>query len=360
MNRAHLLGVVVVGLFLAATMLAAPDHAGGAKVTFGPEPSTLIRDVCMRHLEGLEVGNPVSYEGMQVFPLTVARGTDLDLVTVEEAIRRGWLEIAEVQGGGSVPALKATVKTDRAILLLAGDVVQGGKQDRIVAKDGVISGRGKTVTIPVRCVEHGRWRPAQGTVHFESKGYIANNELRKMLQRKASQEEVWANVAEQNVASGTAPASGALDAVYSSGEQKDKIERIVKVFQDIPELNANVAGVAVAIRGRISYVDIFPNPLVFRRFYRKLLTGYSVEKLQGGTGDGKVRPGDVKDFIETIANARFAQESPLDEGTLYSFNADKRHAAGTVATFEAEVAHLSMFPARVMPIEPTTPQLQSR
>ena len=43
------------------------------------------------------------------------------------------------------------------LILLAGEVVTGGKQDRVVGKDRIVPAESDPVDLSVFCVEHGRW-----------------------------------------------------------------------------------------------------------------------------------------------------------------------------------------------------------
>ncbi len=65
------------------------------------------------------------------------------------------LEVEE-RAGGSVPVLVARNPTDTPILILAGQLIRGGKQNRGVNADALVPAKGAT-EIPVTCVEQGRW-----------------------------------------------------------------------------------------------------------------------------------------------------------------------------------------------------------
>ena len=45
----------------------------------------------------------------------------------------------------------------RPLLLLAGEIVTGGKQDRVIAKDRIVPAGGDPIDLSVFCIEHGRW-----------------------------------------------------------------------------------------------------------------------------------------------------------------------------------------------------------
>ena len=57
---------------------------------------------------------------------------------------------------GPVNSLTLANRAKLPLFLLSGEVVIGGKQDRIIGKNTVVAPR-TTETVPVFCVEHGRW-----------------------------------------------------------------------------------------------------------------------------------------------------------------------------------------------------------
>jgi|GEM_PF-5009073 len=136
---------------------------------------------------GWEVLAPVSYKNLTIFPV---RGRQLaaggDYLTLDEGLRRGTVVITEkgsadfarAEGrprpnaaarqqrisarrgdGATVNELALINKSGRKLLLLAGEVVVGGKQDRIVQEDRIVPPVSTPVALDVFCVEQGRWRP---------------------------------------------------------------------------------------------------------------------------------------------------------------------------------------------------------
>jgi hypothetical protein len=69
------------------------------------------------------------------------------------------LLIEETSSSGSVPKLFARNPTSFDYLLLAGQIVRGGKQNRGINAD-ILIGANSSIEIPVTCVEQGRWSHA--------------------------------------------------------------------------------------------------------------------------------------------------------------------------------------------------------
>ena len=113
-------------------------------------------EVLHETLTKLTLGSPLSFKGLGVVPLLRFDATDPDWLTSDEAIGGGLLEVTEVTEGGSVPTLRVVNKGDRAVFLLDREELLGAKQNRIL-NTSVLIAAGQTITIPVSCVEQGRW-----------------------------------------------------------------------------------------------------------------------------------------------------------------------------------------------------------
>jgi hypothetical protein len=120
-----------------------------------------------RYLDRLRLGAPISYRNLTVFPLVFRDGGGElpgDWVTMDQALARGDLLITE-KAGGSVPVIFMENRSrDRQVLVLAGELVAGGKQTRTIRQD-VILAPGQRVDVSVFCVEQHRW---EGDVGFKA------------------------------------------------------------------------------------------------------------------------------------------------------------------------------------------------
>ena len=99
----------------------------------------------------------ITHDTLAVIPLLAANPDDLGLLTLEEAGDR--VLVTEVSEAGSVPFLKVANGADRPLLLLDGEELIGAKQNRILNTTVLVAPHTE-VTIPVSCVEQGRWATA--------------------------------------------------------------------------------------------------------------------------------------------------------------------------------------------------------
>src|SRR5688572_16270867 len=77
-------------------------------------------------------------------------------VTLDEAMKKNMVKVTEHDRGEVSTLFIENVSTD-TVMILAGEVVQGGKQDRMVGQDVVLNPKSGKKDLSVFCVEHGRW-----------------------------------------------------------------------------------------------------------------------------------------------------------------------------------------------------------
>ncbi|MBI5542363.1 MAG: hypothetical protein HY901_00625 [Deltaproteobacteria bacterium] len=232
--------------------------------------------------DDLDVGEPVLTHNLAVVPLFTRKAAPYDeYVVLEEAQKQKSVRISETQGGQVDRLVVRNNDTDqRPLYLLGGEVVLGGKQDRMVVSDTVVEPKA-TQRVEVRCVEQGRWAGADLTFH--SSEAVAHPDLRKAAMFKG-QGDVWNEVARKSAASNVSSTTG----TYRRVLQDESVRRRIKGYLD--ELQAKIPrsekliGLAVAINGELELVDVFDSPKLYAKLERKLLTSYVLAALERQPG----------------------------------------------------------------------------
>ncbi len=272
---------------------------------------------------------PVTYKNLTIFPV---RGADIAgsdaYITLDEGTKAGTVVITEkgtqsasqqgaivhpnaahrgaarqqnvsLSSGASVNELALVNRSGKKLLLLAGEVVVGGKQDRIVQEDRVIPPVSVPVALNVFCVEHGRWTPRtasysggggsasapteaaapdDGQTKFSSLGAVAHPKLRGAAQDKKAQGEVWKEVSENNARLGTANTTDTYQEVYASKKVVAQVDDYVRAIER-EVLQPGVVGVVVARNGQPVWADVFASQRLFASYWPKLLKSYVVDAI---------------------------------------------------------------------------------
>ena len=199
-------GMVAALLFA----LAAWMHGGLVNAAGGPEESPSSP---YRVLAPIESGNLI------LFPVVRADGKstmETPFITLDEGLKSGDVEVTEAgrarglvrrRGGGDTPnsyrgdevnTLVLVNHSKQPLLLLAGEVVTGGKQDRIVAKDRIVPADGDPIDLSVFCIEPGRWTensPVFGASDKSAaRSFMVQPEVRERAMVDQDQQQVWDSV----------------------------------------------------------------------------------------------------------------------------------------------------------------------
>src|SRR5688572_16605244 len=160
------------------------------------------------------------------------------------------------------------------IIILGGEVVRGGKQDRMIAQDFILVPHSGKIDIGVYCVEHGRWTPSEGGAVFSVAMDIAPSKVRKAAAAPRPQEKVWEEVAELSADLEVRETTGALADALADEDLKKLIKPYKEHLQNI-EWPENVVGVIAVMRNEIVGCDIFAQHELFKKYYPNLLSSYS-------------------------------------------------------------------------------------
>jgi hypothetical protein len=219
--------------------------------------------------------------GISMAPLyLVSPDRSIYYLSLDEASKDGNIKVIESE---SVNELLVENTSKKPVLLLAGEVVGGGKQDRMAGKDMILL-PGKIRRIKVFCVEHGRWSyETAGAKEFKSSNLIAGKKIRQEAQRSdaapANQSSVWREVSKSLDSLGVSSRTENYKKVIESEKIKDG-EGIIRWFIDAFEKDERIAGLALAYNGQVQSIEYFANPKLFSKYSEKLIRSYIISALK--------------------------------------------------------------------------------
>lgn len=266
----------------------------------------------------LVVKRPVVYKHLAIFPVfrkkVVAVG---DYMTLDKAQESRVVVITE-KGGGSVPTIVIKNTGGKPIYIMAGEVITGGKQDRMISFDVLIPA-GKEMDVSVRCVEHGRWHGK--STKFKSAQAVGNNSVRAALQFK-DQVEVWNEVrktCERNMAESK---SGTYNALLTSKDVEERSKTYVEKMKS-GLTDKDMVGMIMSLNGEVVCVDIFANPKFFEKVKGKLLKSYVLDAISVNI-KSTVIPGKKKilAFFEELKQGRTSELKRYGENLNTALESD--------------------------------------
>ena len=303
---------------------------------------------------------PITHGDLTIFPVVSAKVHDTsDFITLDEGIRSGDVVVTEVgnlhstmrrrppyqvrpYGGPEVNRLVLVNNSKHPLILLAGEVVTGGKQDRVVGKDRIVPAESDPVDLSVFCVEHGRWTETSAKFDTHASVMLQPSVRMKAMVDK-DQQKVWDEVGRSRAqmsagvtaAAPSVSAGGGDGAAYSIRELngttsyakarentavKAQVESIVEPMQKsyesvIKQLrNQNAVGVVVAVKGHIVWADMFASSALLAKYWPKLLESYATEALTMPGASGEISGKEAQQFL---ANWQARHEVVDSEPGLY-------------------------------------------
>lgn len=298
-------------------------------------------------LSNLEFGDIQEFEQMSVFPVFADLEGSVDYITLKEAMADGLLIISEVDEGGSVPELKVTNCAEVPVLLLDGEELVGAKQNRII-NTSILLKELSDITIPVSCVEEGRW--SYESESFTDSDNIASYNVRnkKSASVKRSVEnygcyssdqgEVWNEVHNLQEKMECYSPTSALRDIYEAKE-KD-LNDYLNAFEPL----SGQKGLLVFINGKIMGFDVLSSASAYNNLHKKLIKSYAldalVQKKNGGIKSDINSDKAIK-FIKGVIKSDESKHKSVGYGFDYRFAGDS--FIGSSLVYNGEVIHASFF-----------------
>jgi hypothetical protein len=312
-----------------------PD--GAASPPLPGESSPELRRV----LGGLTLGPAAARGGglavLWLHSADTAGAAPLDILTLDEGRARGALTIVE-RAQASVPELIAENRGKAYLLLMAGEILIGGKQNRVLREDLLLPPWSGPRTIAVYCVEQGRWN--EGRPDFESRASVVQPSVRSQVLRRAEQGRIWSVIGTASRDLQAPSATGSYQAIYDKPEVKAHLESAAR------SLDATAAGAAVGaavfVGPRLAGVDCFHSAGLFVRAWPKLLRAYALDgyRAVGGTWDEAAARARVEGLLRAAARTEGGLRAGAGAGRLFEFALDGRRGAALL--FEGLAIHVAI------------------
>jgi hypothetical protein len=296
---------------------------------------------------------PIQYENLIVFPVVTGKFADTaGFATLDEALAAGEVVVTEKgsaglvrprdgrpvgnpqQAGASVNQLVLINRGSRPLVLLAGEMVSGGKQDRIISKDRIVAPGAEPIPLDVFCVEQGRWSSG---AQFSAGNIMVHPSVRERAAIDKEQAQVWAAVRNGSTSGGggsgmmappavsprtigevaaTEAPSGSYGKIYKSSRVGSAVDPFVEEVQrrfarHTAKLKGeSVVGVVVAYNGELAWSDIFASPEMFARYWPKLLRSYVVEAVARPTTKEQASLSDAQEFLRPLTGHESTESEP--------------------------------------------------
>lgn len=248
-------------------------------------------------------------------PMSLSKALEEGLVTVSE---RGTASTENVHW------LRVNNRSKRPLYVASGEVIMGGRQDRMVARDTILyPNGGHDQYVGVMCVEEERWSDKEKKFTYFN---YANPRLRKVLDHSKNQVALWREIYNQLDSSGTKSPT-----LSYAGQRLDKkaiqdMEGYLHFFTDaIGKRDSTWAGFICLSGDKVIGADIYNAQQLFYDQLVALLQGYIEEAVLNGS-IVRIKDEKVKAYIDPALIDEKSQEAYLKErGKIFRNNNDVFH-----------------------------------
>jgi hypothetical protein len=293
--------------------------------------------------DDMRVSGPIVHDNLAIYLLHGATARGAVPLTLQEALANGSVKVEET---GSVNELTVENVGNEEVFVQAGDIVKGGRQDRVLSVDLLLPPHSGRLPIAAFCVEAARWsaRGNEDARQFSSAAAaMPSHEAKLTMQAYTvaaatppvaddpanvspisptnngqNQQEIWKTVkttqerlARSVGASVAAPASpSSLQLSLENEKLKEAQVAYIAALAGVGEANDDVVGYAFAINGKITGGDVYASNELFRKMWRKELSANVTEAISR-KDTAVAAPPSVKDIEAFFAAAEAGVKGEL-------------------------------------------------
>ncbi len=259
----------------------------------------------------LRISGPHIHENLAVYFLHGASASGAVPLTLQEALAKGTVQVVET---GRVNELQIENTGAEEVFIQAGDIVKGGKQDRVLTVSFLLPANSGRMPIASFCVEQGRWSARGREDHSkfssaqeampsrsallamvapppEARPQPADGGARMAAREPndiaVKQRKVWEQVTStQNKLAGglnaqvAAPQSAtSLQLTLENEKLKQARTAYIGALEAQGQNKEDVIGYVVAINGKISTANLYPSNALFRKMWSKQLAASVTEAI---------------------------------------------------------------------------------
>jgi hypothetical protein len=162
-----------------------------------------------------------------------------------------------------------------------------------------------------------------------------SNSVRANRGHRSDQMKVWNEVARQQEALGASSATRAMADTFEKHQSR------LSEFRDKLQCVDGAVGVAVAVGGKLTTIDLFDKPATCGRVWSRLLSGAILDAMEVGQAEKPAVRADVEQALAALNSLPWEPADPIGEGQEYrAESASGDHASALV--FDGTLVHGSV------------------
>lgn len=165
-------------------------------------------------------------------------------------------------------------RSGKDLMIKSGEMVTGGRQDRVFARDTLLSSSNQPHKVPVYCIEENRWSKTEKK--FIHRGHISSG-LQKIIDSAHSQTKVWDEI-RKLLKQNNQTSSSSYAFLLNNKKIADTTFRCnTELFQKLRMSDSSYVGFIAITGNKILGAEVFINSTLFYQTLPQLLEKYGTE-----------------------------------------------------------------------------------
>jgi hypothetical protein len=263
----------------------------------------------------VDYDSAVEFKNLRIIPIRPKNGFGNGaprVISLSQAMKQGLATITE-RGSAStenVHYLRINNHSDQTIFISSGEVVSGGRQDRIIAQDTLLEPNGRDQYVSAMCVEELRWSEKERKFTYEN---FANPSLRKVLDESKNQVLIWREITKQLDENKIASKSSAYLSRIADKKMMQLNDEYYNFFKEkFKNTDSSIVGFVCMSGDKVIGSDIYASRDMFYNQLDPLLKGYCDQAVYMGK-PVTISRDDEKIYMDKLLADRISQEAFIKE-----------------------------------------------
>jgi hypothetical protein len=261
------------------------------------------------------------FRNLKIIPVRRKAGGGMpgpsNVVTLGEALKQGLITVSErgTTSFDNVHFLRFNTHSSKSVYIGGGEIIAGGRQDRMIIQDTILAPSSKDQYVPVMCVEEGRWSEKEKKFAY---GNYANEGLRKVLDSTHNQVRIWLEVNRQLQLGKFKNTSLAYMSRYQDKKYMTAADEYFRFFQNkFAHSDSTIVGFVALSGDEVIGSDIFEGTDLFYHQLEPLLHGYIDEAMQSGS-PVTLKDAQVRQYMDKLLKDQPTQNAFVhDNGKIF-------------------------------------------
>ena len=231
----------------------------------------------------VEYDSAIIYKHLKIIPVkrkeiqkNIWSDSTTSFLTLQSGIQKGYVSIHE-RGNYAIDNINVLLiknNSNKPLILKAGELLAGGRQDRLIAKDTILLPGNQEYQIPVFCIEETRWSSREKKFTYAGS---AGSDLQKFIDSAHNQIKLWEEI-RKILKTNNQTNSSSYASFIKQKTNKDSTNLYVQFFlNSLGKKDSSIVGFIVSTGNRIIGADVFINSSLFYQMLPTLLSNYCNE-----------------------------------------------------------------------------------